>query len=351
MTQLEGTHFMAGVTAIAPDIKVEAKGYGTTNENNNIFFPPHFYLTHQINDRYWIGVGEYTRFGLATDFPSDWAGRYNSYYASIVSYSIVPSVAVKLTDKLSFAVGLEAMYFEFQQKKYTYPQGPIGSTDAHLKGDSVNYGFNLGLHYKPVEWLRLGFTYKSQVEQQLRGRIDFTDNTYYNDRDATGSITLPDSFTLGIAVYPTEKLSVEADVVYTRWSTYDALTIKYDGSISKVYPLATQASSKKDWKDVWRFQFGVEYSLNEMVDLRASYIYDQSPIPDEHVDYILPANNRHILGVGTGFKLDKWTIDLSYNYLMYEDRDVDGRASDYVYDGKFKDGNAHLVGVSVGYSF
>ncbi|MDK2921325.1 MAG: long-chain fatty acid transport protein [Desulfonauticus sp.] len=129
------------------------------------------------------------------------------------------------------------------------------------------------------------------------------------------------------------------------------MTIKYDGSISKLTPLATQSSSKKDWKDVWRFQFGVEYSLNEMVDLRASYIYDQSPIPDEHVDYILPANNRHIFGLGTGFKLDKWTIDLSYNYLMYEDRDVDGRTSDHVYDGKFKDGNAHLVGVSVGYSF
>lgn len=359
ITQLKGTHVLGGVTAIAPDVTVKVKGEGSTSEKNNVFLVPHVYAVQQLNDRYWLGVGEFTRFGLATDFPSNWPGRYNSYYAEIKSYSIVPCLAIKLTDNLSFAFGLEGMYFDFTKKKMKdlTSLGIGEDMDSQVHGKSFNYGFNVSFHYVPVKWLKIGFIYRSQIQHRLSGRATFdrpaalvlTHSTWFRDTDVQGDITLPDSYALGITFYPFDKLSIEGDVVYTRWSCYDKLVIEYGDDLTP--PLGnTQTSSKKDWKDVWRFQFGIEYKATTNLSLMASYVYDQSPIPDEHVDYLLPANNRHLFGAGIGYKANNWSVDFSYNYLMYEDRDVDGR-NDGVKDGKFTDGKAHLVGLSVSYKF
>jgi len=341
ITQLEGGRVMAGVTAIAPQTKVTTPGKTTTTKDN-IWLPPHAYLTYQLNDRYWLGLGIFSRFGLGTEYPDNWPGRYNVTYAGIRSISVNPNLAIKLTDDLSFAFGLEAMWFEFTQKKILLFQ----DIQTKLVGDSVGYGFNAAFHYKPTNWLAMGLVYKSQVEQTVKGDVTF-DNPAINDTGAKGDITLPDSFTAGVMIKPMSELTLEADVVYTRWSTYDELTIEYDEPLFGI----SSKTTPKDWHDVWRLQFGVEYSLNELVDLRASYVYDQSPIPDEHVDYMVPANNRHLFGLGTGFHWDKWVVDLSYTYLLIEDRDVDARSADYILEGEFKNGHSHLIGLSIGYKF
>ena len=48
----------------------------------------------------WAGVGLFSRFGLGTEFPSDWPGRYNSYDAEIQTLTFNPDIALKLNDKI-----------------------------------------------------------------------------------------------------------------------------------------------------------------------------------------------------------------------------------------------------------
>jgi long-chain fatty acid transport protein len=343
---------MAGFTAIAPKTDVVTIKDGkttTTTTKDNIWLPPHAYLTYQLNDRYWLGVGIYSRFGLGTEYPDDWPGKYNVTYAGIKSISFNPNLAIKLTDDLSFAFGLETMWFEFTQEKVIAPNPLLGinqEIQTKLVGDSIGYGFNVALHYKPTNWLAMGITYKSQVEQTVKGDMTF-DNPAVKDRGAKGDITLPDSFTAGIMIEPVSQLTLETDIIYTRWSTYDELTIEFEEPLFGVLPAQTY---EKDWHDTWRFQFGAEYSLNDLVNLRASYVYDQSPIPDDHVDYMVPASNRHLFGLGAGIHWNNWTVDLSYTYLLIESRDIDASAEG-IYDGEFKNGHSHLIGLSIGYKF
>ncbi|MFO7817236.1 MAG: OmpP1/FadL family transporter [Thermodesulfobacteriota bacterium] len=359
MTQLNGTQAMAGLSAIAPQVDVVTKNGGkseTTAGEDNIWLPPHAYLTTQLGERYWLGVGVFSRFGLGTEYSDSWPGRYNTTYAGIQSVSVNPNLGIKLTDDLSFAVGVEAMWFEFTQEKYIEGRR-LGGSDfkAKLKGDSVGYGFNAAVHYAPVDWLKMGVVYRSEVSQSVEGNADFavskqpaTVKAYFpDDCGAHGDITLPDSWTLGIVVRPLDNLSIEADAVRTGWSSYNELKMHYDKPVrgSKI------SSTPKDWNDTWRLQFGVEYSVNDMWDLRASYIYDESPIPDKTVDYMVPANDRQLYGVGTGLHWDSWTVDLSYTYLTIKDRDVDARPGDYIYEGEFKNGYSHIAGLSVGYKF
>ncbi|MFP4072300.1 MAG: OmpP1/FadL family transporter, partial [Desulfovibrionales bacterium] len=93
ITQLEGIHTVAGITGVGPNVDVTASGMEgttTTQGKENIWYPPHAYLTYQMTDRYWFGLGVMSRFGLGTEFDEDWIGRYNVYETHIQSVSVLP---------------------------------------------------------------------------------------------------------------------------------------------------------------------------------------------------------------------------------------------------------------------
>lgn len=364
ITQLDGIQVMAGVMPIKPLMTIETPGDSTDSDDDSIFFPPHFYATWKVNDRYSLGLATFSRFGLGTKFDENWAGRYNSYEATIESVSINPNVAVKVTDQLSAAFGVEAMYLNFtQKKKLPMPLnfagtifGPDG--DAKLEADGMGYGFNMALHYQPCQYAKVGLTYRSPVTMKVTGDADFSDISgvpafigAYGDTSASGVVTLPDSFSLGVAMYPMDKLSVEVGAVYTLWSKYDELEINFGDQLNPLDPTSDQTASKKNWDDVWRLNIGVEYAALDWLDVRLGYVWDQSPAQDETIDYLLPDSDRHMFSGGLGFHRDNWGLDLSYSYLMFEDRDIDGRTEDGVLDGKVKDAHAHVGGISFTYRF
>ncbi|MDO9581770.1 MAG: OmpP1/FadL family transporter [Desulfomicrobium sp.] len=365
ITQLEGIQVMAGVMPIKPLMTIETPGRSTDSDDSSVFFPPHFYATWKVNDRYSIGLGTFSRFGLGTKFDDNWAGRYNSYEATIESMSINPNVAVKVTDNFSAAFGVEAMYLHFTQKKkldITGAKTPALDGDAKLEADGVGYGFNMALHYQPCDYAKLGLTYRSPVTMKVTGDADFSNipsaaSPLFSDTSAKGVVTLPDSFSFGLALYPMEKLSVELGAVYTLWSKYDELKIDFGDNVIPVRNSAgavvgttDQTVSKKNWDDVWRLNVGVEYAALDWLDVRLGYVWDQSPAKDSTIDYLLPDSDRHMFSGGLGFHKDNWGLDMSYSFLMFEDRDIKGR-DDGVLDGKVKDAHAHIAGLSFTYKF
>lgn len=117
ITQLDGVQVLGGFTAIHPVLDVRTGDEWTTSDEDSLWLPPHFYATWKINDRYSIGLGTFSRFGLGSVFDDDWPGRFNSYEAIIESMSINPNVAVKVTDSLSAAFGVDAMYLNFSKNR------------------------------------------------------------------------------------------------------------------------------------------------------------------------------------------------------------------------------------------
>jgi len=357
MTQLEGTQAQAGVTFIMPGTTVVTHGTISppstntisTDTEDNIWIPPSAYLTYQFSDKLWFGLGTFSRFGLGTEFSEDWPGRFDNYKAVIETFSINPNVAVKLTDKLSAAVGIEIMYFDLTWDRKVFIASGLPEVDSSLKGDSFGYGFNVALHYKACEYASLGASYRSQVKQKVEGDVKFSDNPFgLADTDAEGSIVLPDELFFGLTVYPMPRLSLEFGVVWTHWSTFDQLTVAFDEPVGG----RSSITVPKEWNDAWRYNVSVEYKLLDWLDLRAGYTFDESPILSEHADYLVPANDRHLFSVGPGFHWNKWTLDLSYTYLHIIDReDVPARLNEGVLASDFEDGSTHLVGISVGYKF
>jgi long-chain fatty acid transport protein len=396
ITQLPGLQMMAGATAVMPSTDISGTNVydGKTTKDDSEFnaaFPPHLYASYQALDKLWLGLGIFSRFGLLSEFDDEWFGRYNSHHAEVLSSSINPNVAFKLTDDLSVAMGFSAMWFDIKLEQKidgtgVFLQSGQGRvlealgvpanindprTDAldinqELNADDFGYGLNIALHYKPFDWMAAGFSYRSQVRQNLEGDADFTKSALFssipgtaalfNDTDASGSITLPDMYFAGLAFYPLDRLSLELGVVHTKWSTYDALTIKYENPIIDVPggpgPVIAVVSKEKNWNDVWRYNFGAEYRALDWLDLRFAYVFDESPVPDDTVDYLVPADDRHLYNFGLGLHFNELGLDLSYTYLDIEDRSVSQRQiQDGVLESELENGEAHLIGLSLSYRF
>jgi len=349
ITQLKGTQMAAGMTLVDPSATVEVKGQETVSAKKNYWAIPHAYATRQVNDALYYGVGVFSRFGLGNEYSKDWFGKDQLYYVGIQSLSVNPVMGLKLTDKLSVAFGIEAMWFDYEQKNIV-EAGAGGRLDGRVNGESIGYGINLGIHYQPVEWLALGASWRSGIKQNLKGTGYFSGSgplfSNWGDTDARGSVNLPDMLFLGVCVMPTDRLSIEAGAVRTGWTSYDKLVIDYNN------PSVATTDKTTEWKDVWRFNVGVEYALNEMLDLRAGYVYDNSPLNENYLDFLVPANDRHLFSGGVGIHQGPWTLDLSYTYLLIKERT--GSVTTTMGGEnrvRFKDGDAHLVGMTLGYRF
>lgn len=369
MTQLEGTHVMAGFSAIVPDAKVDVNYGGQTYTGegaHNVWTPPHGYLTTQVKDNLWLGMGIYTRFGLGTEYDDpNWAGRYNIYDAEIQTVSYNPNVAFKITDKLSAAVGIEFMTLDLKLKKKidgtdmdnSPTDSGAGDIDSELKADSYGWGLTGGLHYQFDEQWAAGVSYKSQVKQNADGTNSFTPGSSvtnpmilgaYRDCNVEGSVTLPDMISFGISYNPIPELGIEVGATLTRWSLYDNLPIYHDAPFAGTGRLV---NSEKEWSDSWRYSVGVEYAATPWMDLRAGFIYDESPADSDHIDYLIPTSDRQLYSTGVGFHWDSYTVDLSYTYIVATNAEYDNHATNGIYDGNSYDGRTHVVGLSVGYKF
>lgn len=339
ITQLEDTQVMLGGTVITPLTDLKAGGK-TTQTEDNTYIPPHAYATYQFSDRVWAGLGVYSRFGLGTEFDKNWPGRFNNYNAVIETVTVNPNIALKLHDTLSVALGASVMDFSMKLERKVLNPTTGGEMDLTLDGGSAGFGFNAGLRYAPLEWLALGAAYQSKVDQDVEGTADLK----VKASNASGDVTLPDMVFMGVAVTLTEKLDVEAGAVFTGWSSYDEFSIDFDDPTLLGTPKST---SEKDWEDTWRYQVGLEYALTECLDLRLGFVFDQSPVPDKHIDYLVPANDRQLYSAGLGYNWKTWTVDVSYTYLMIEDRHIDARPAEGVLDSDIECGKAHMVGLSL----
>jgi long-chain fatty acid transport protein len=359
ITQLPEMQVMAGATTIGPGTHVVTTRGGTETRSEtkaHLWLSPHLYSTYQCTNAIWFGLGVFSRFGLGTEFDDTWPGRYNSYNAVIQTLTVNPNVAFKVSDKLSLAAGASWMWLDLTLEQKIDFGGMVGNSNAldvdqslTGEGDDSGYGFNLALHYKACDWMSLGISYMSQVRQKIKGDADFSKPSgisggLFQDTKASGKIRLPDMVFLGLAFYPTRRLSLEIDGVWTGWSTYDQFTVDYRDPI---LPGLDSVTQDKHWNDVWRLQLGTEYQVSDWLDLRLGYVRDNSPIPEETADYLVPSNDRHVYTMGCGLHRGRWTGDLSYSYVDSANRSVAARPEDGILEARFEDGYAHMFGFSV----
>lgn len=359
MTRLK-SQFIAGVHFISPSAKFKDAGssrlnplLGSLGTNNggdggvNALVPNLYYLRN-LGDKAVFGLGINVPFGLATEYPNDWIGRYHAIKSDMKTVNINPSFAYKVSDKLSFGVGVSAMYIKAelssaidQKTVLAGTAAQLGSshplydilmaavptaTDAYatMEGDNWGYGYNAGLLYEFTKDTRLGISYRSKVDQSLSGDINLSNvnpllaaNSNFQKRSITANVTLPETVSGSLYSKVTPKLAVMADMTFTRWSRFKELRVKSTNGASDIV-------TTESWDDSYRASVGMSYYATDKTTYRFGVAYDKTPVPSaEYRTPRIPDGSRKWIAAGFGHKFsEKLSLDLGAAYLFVTDPSV-----------------------------
>lgn len=347
ITRLKGRWVGGGLSYINPRGRVDFHGAmagGETWSNTEApGYVPNLYYVNQQNDRLWWGIGVFSRFGNSTEYSPTWPGRYNSYLAKITGLTVQPTVAYKVTDKLSVAAGVDINYIKLDLKKkiaYSKLFGVSGpDVDFELTGDNIALGWLLGFNYDISDSTSFAAVYRSKITQNMDADANLS--LSFLSTGAHGTVTLPDSITLGLGHKFDDKTRIELGAVYTKWSTYDKLEVTFDKNL----PTSTDV---KNWKDVWRYQFGIEHKINDTWSIMGGYAYDNCPMPDETMDFQVPTGDRQTISIGFKKRSENSELAFAWGYMWIKDRVVPGAKysplpTDYA---DVRDNTAHILSLS-----
>lgn len=265
-----------------------------------------------------------------------------------------PTVSYKLDDKIALAVGVRVIHTSGVVKSSGTANipalGGVGTVSRDLEGDSIDYGYNLALAYKPTNEMEFALAYRSKVDLGVEGSAKLNTTlaggaTY--DGGAQVSVPLPASLHLAFAYTLASKTTVEVVYEKTYWSAYKDLDFDYDGTEGAVLGAIFGGAIVKNWEDTNTIRLGVTQELDELT-LMAGIVFDPTPTPEATLGFESPGSDALAFSFGGRYEFsDTINIGLGVLHTTKEDRTVKNASI----DGSFSNSNALLISAALGYKF
>jgi long-chain fatty acid transport protein len=395
LTKLEGTQATININMVAPKVKYSngqaqypevtqwndttkqldtvyprkdpVQGSSSGKITDDVIFAPHLYASHQINDKFTIGLGTYVPFGSGTEYDHDSVLRYNLNELGLQTLAIQPTVAYKLNDRHSFAVGFIAQHTTAELRQYanfgpavagslrntgsqiatglTQVASGNGAADgyAKVKGDDWGFGYNLAWLWDINERARVGMNYRSKISHTLKGDGEWhlvgnafndpvlgstiqqgiRDRGYAEKEDASVKITTPESLSVHGMYKIDPKWNVYGDVTWTRHSRFSRADLMWGNEKDVTADENGNAKSNKttlnpNWRNTYKVSLGASYQYSEPLQLRAGIAYDQSPVKNANYRMsTLPDNDRIWLSMGAKYDINRQhSVNVAYSHLF-----------------------------------
>lgn len=307
ITKVDGEAFKVSATYISPHGEYDLyKDNIHENGHNRVHFgfAPGTYYVKKLNDKDWFGIGAFSRFAMVSEFERDSAVSTNAFLSRLNGVSVTPTFAHKFDDKWSAAVGAEINYVGLTMEKNLALGMP-----THTKGESYALGWNAAANYAFDDKNEIGVVYRSRIKHSMEADFNaynFKGTGKTVSGDAYGEVTLPESWHIGYSHKFNDRTRVELNAVRTGWDTYDALNITTPLGLSK---------NPKNWEDGWRYAIGVEHKLSDKYTLMAGFAYDESSIPYNGGDFMVPTGNRKTYSIGARYNDKDQTVALALGWM------------------------------------
>ena len=363
LTKLEGTQVSINVNLVAPSVKYsDAEAYypgtnqpvqGATSGNirpKSLVVVPHFYVSHRLNDSLALGLGMYVPFGSGTEYQHDSVLRYNLNELSVKTIAIQPTVAYKINDRHSVALGLVAQHTTANLRQYAnfgafLPGRPNGFADgyASVEGSDWGFGYNLAWLWDVNDSLRLGANYRSKVSHNLRGDAEWKlvgaafqtpmggtisnvirANGYAESEAANVRIVTPESFSLHGMYKLTPRWSLYGDATWTRHSRFNRAELNFGNTKTVANPQNPAAPGRSNqtiltpqWRNTYKLSLGASYQITDPLQLRFGIAYDQSPVRGANTRMsTLPDADRLWFSFGGKYDINQQhSLNLAYSYV------------------------------------
>lgn len=280
------------------------------------------YYVRQINDKEWFGIGAFPRFAMVSEFERGSKASSNAFFSKLNGVSVTPTYAHKFDKKWSAAVGAEINYvgLELQKNAYATPAMNVGS--VQIEGESYALGWNAAANYTFDDKNEIGVVYRSRITHSLEADAKaYSPMPQFNVKaNAYGVVTLPDSWDIGYNHKFDKKTRLELKATRTNWSTYDALNVYFDQPVFG----KPNALSDKNWENGWRYAIGLEHNLSDKYAVMAGFAFDESSIPYNGGDFIVPTGLRRTYSIGARYNDKKQTVAVALGWMDVGNLDFKG---------------------------
>jgi len=412
---LKGGHATLGVTLINVD-----GGFTddilqrTSNLNDPLIVLPQVYVSYAATPKLGIGVGLFAPYGLQTQWPQTFDGRFAGYKNIIRSVYIQPTVAYQVTPWLSLGAGLDIVRGSVElNQRLDLAEAPVPPAilppppgappfvfgqfgiapgtdfaDVHLEASKTTVTAHWGGIIKINDKLSIGGRYLMHAKFDYSGTATFTPvatnlivpatiavgpltipagtpvdallrsppldlfNTVLITQAVTTSITNPEQVVFGLAYKVNPTWTVFGDYQFTRWGKrFSVLNINFAN------PLLNRVLYES-YRNTNGFRVAAEWVKNAKWTLRGGYLYHQGAAPPETVTPLLPEGNRNeFTGGVTVLLAPHFTADLALQYIKQNDRR--GRTREPIFNQVPTTGlntgvynfHAELFGLSLSYAF
>lgn len=302
------------------------------------------YYVRQINDKEWFGIGAFPRFAMVSEFERASKASTNAFFSKLNGISVTPTYAHKFDKKWSAAVGAEINYVGLELQKNLQMkmpvETPVGTKIAtidgttQIEGESYALGWNAAANYAFDDKNEIGVVYRSRIKHSLEA-----DLKGYNTKpdlmgggdvfgNAYGVVTLPDSWDIGYNHKFDKKTRLELKATRTNWSTYDALNVYFDKSLVGIPGIAESSPSAKNWSNGWRYAIGLEHNFSDKYAAMAGFAFDESSIPYDGGDFMVPTGLRRTYSIGARYNDKKQTVAVALGWMDVGNLDFAGHATD-----------------------
>jgi len=322
--------------------------FSDESRDENFLLPTFFLVSPDYNGMHF-GLSFVVPFGLA----KRWDG-YGGTFANkfdLKTFELNPTLSYRFCDYFSFAAGARILYGKLAVMNNGTLVPPSITGSRYFDGDTVEYGWNAALSFKPNEESNLSVTYRSYIEAEFEGdSIMSTSPPIYPGSSVTTSANLVGPAPAVLAVsgaYDFGKWKVEFTVDRTFWSEYEDLDFEHAPPlVNPILFSAFDAPKDRSWDDVNAYRLGLDYRMTPDLTLMFGFAYDENPVPDETIDFSLPDSDAYIFSIGGRYKLsEKSELACGFLYDYKESRDAKTDTTDGEYSG------AAAIFATVGYTY
>ncbi|MBI3934391.1 MAG: outer membrane protein transport protein [Acidobacteria bacterium] len=360
------------------------------------------YFSQQLSDRTTLGVGLFSPFGLSANFtnfndsdPSltKFTGRFAGTRARLESIWLQPTIAFRLTENSSIAVGGALVYTHlFLEQSFLNPQddglefGREAADDifpgvdkeqaarsiarllpegrSRVAGTSLSPGLAAGFLYKhPAGHFNFGLMYRSPVVHHLKGKASFAFNSGFTlepfvgadllpkafpNQDIKGTFVTPASYALGISTR-LGNTTLSADFHFQDFRRFRSVPLNFSQTEDTNEDVRTPAEERLnfDFRDSFQIAGGLEQQIGSSFAIRGGYLYDRSPVVEKSVGPLFPDANRHSATVGMSLRAGNKEFSLFYEAMQFVNRHTNVAGNDKLgTNGEYRN-FAHLAGASL----
>jgi long-chain fatty acid transport protein len=305
----QGNQIGLALHYLGPDVSSSMPVMPAADSGGKAYYMPAMGWVRK-NGAYTYGVGVYAQGGMGTEYSGDSflaMGTNEPVRSELGVGRVLFPLAYEINSKLVVGGTIDFVWATLDMKGAFGPGGPRidFSDDNSFTGAAKGYGYagKLGLVYKATPTLNVGLTYHTRT---MLSDMTTSDNgaTFAG---MTGKVTIhdfqwPTTYGIGLAWQATPDLMLAADVKRIGWKeNMNNYNLAFTPAGGSEIPL----TMAQNWENQNVYAIGVQYRVNERLNVRGGFNYGKNPVPDATLNPLFPATVQQHYTLGFDYRFGK----------------------------------------------